>query len=72
MMKARLNARDLAPRACAALRGVEAYLRNCGLEHSLLQLVKLRASQINRCAHCLEMSSCGPAGAARRSGGFIC
>ena len=27
----------------------------CGLEHSLLELVKLRASQINGCAHCIDM-----------------
>jgi len=56
-MQARLNAMDLAPDACGALRGVETYLRDCGLEHSLLGLVKMRASQINRCAYCLDMHS---------------
>jgi len=56
-MQARLNAMDLAPGAYAALRGVETYLRNCGLEHSLLGLVKMRASQINGCAYCLDMHS---------------
>jgi AhpD family alkylhydroperoxidase len=30
-------------------------VRNCGLDHSLLELVKLRASQINGCAHCIDM-----------------
>ena len=30
-------------------------MRNCGLDHSLLELVKLRASQINGCAHCIDM-----------------
>ena len=56
-MQARLNAMDLAPGAYAALRGVETYLRNCGLEPSLLGLVKMRASQINGCAYCLDMHS---------------
>ena len=31
------------------------FVRNCGLDHSLLELVKLRASQINGCAHCIDM-----------------
>lgn len=56
-MQARLNAMDLAPGAYAALRGVETYLRNCGLEPALLGLVTMRASQINGCAYCLEMHS---------------
>ena len=30
-------------------------MRNCGLDHTLLELVKLRASQINGCAHCIDM-----------------
>lgn len=34
---------------------LEAYLQNCGLEHSLLHLVKTRASQINGCAYCIDM-----------------
>jgi AhpD family alkylhydroperoxidase len=40
-----------------ALLGVEAYLASCGLERSLLHLVKMRASQINGCAYCLDMHS---------------
>ena len=35
--------------------GLEKYLHTCGLEESLLHLVKLRASQINGCAYCLDM-----------------
>ena len=31
------------------------YLRQCGLEESLLDLVKLRASQVNGCAYCIDM-----------------
>lgn len=40
-----------------ALRELETYLHGCGLEHSLLELVKMRASQINGCAYCLDMHS---------------
>ena len=32
-------------------------MHGCGLEASLLELVKMRASQINGCAHCLDMHS---------------
>jgi AhpD family alkylhydroperoxidase len=31
------------------------FVRRCGLEHTLLELIKLRASQINGCAHCIDM-----------------
>jgi AhpD family alkylhydroperoxidase len=37
--------------------GVERYLQGCGLEPSLVELVKLRASQVNGCAFCLDMHS---------------
>ena len=37
------------------MAGLEAYVRGCGLEPSLLELVKTRASQINGCAFCLDM-----------------
>jgi AhpD family alkylhydroperoxidase len=35
--------------------GLERYLHECGLEASLIHLIKLRASQINGCAYCLDM-----------------
>ena len=35
--------------------GLGQYLQGCGLEESLLDLVNLRASQINGCAYCLDM-----------------
>ncbi len=35
--------------------GLEKYVRQSGLEHSLLELVKTRASQINGCAYCIDM-----------------
>jgi AhpD family alkylhydroperoxidase len=43
--------------AAKAMYGLENFVRNCGLEHSLLELVKMRASQINGCAYCLDMHS---------------
>jgi AhpD family alkylhydroperoxidase len=41
--------------AVKSMYGVEAYLNQCGLEKSLRHLVKLRASQINGCAFCIDM-----------------
>lgn len=38
-----------------AMLGLEEYLHSCGLEEPLLHLIKLRASQINGCAYCLDM-----------------
>lgn len=54
-MKQRINPYALAPDGIKALIGVEAYIRNSGLEPRLLALVKTRASQINGCAYCLHM-----------------
>lgn len=54
-MQARLNFIQVAPDLYKAMRGLEEYLHSCGLEESLLHLVKLRASQINGCAYCLDM-----------------
>jgi AhpD family alkylhydroperoxidase len=41
--------------AFRAQMGLEAYVRSTGLEHSLLYLVKLRASYMNGCAYCVDM-----------------
>jgi AhpD family alkylhydroperoxidase len=56
-MQQRLNAHAIAPDAYKAVSGMESYIRNCGLEKSLIHLVKMRASQINGCAFCLDMHS---------------
>jgi AhpD family alkylhydroperoxidase len=56
-MEQRLDAYAVAPDAINAVRGIEAYIRGCGLEPSLIELVKMRASQINGCAFCLDMHS---------------
>ncbi len=56
-MEQRFNYFKVAPDAYKAMSGLEAYLHSCGLEEGLLHLVKLRASQINGCAFCLDMHS---------------
>ena len=53
----RLNAYSAAPAAMHSVRQVEAYIQQCGLEKSLIELVKMRASQINGCAYCLDRHS---------------
>src|SRR3954447_22902375 len=54
-MEARLDYAKLASDAMRALYSLGAYLAKCGLEHPLLGLVKIRASQINGCAFCIDM-----------------
>lgn len=56
-MQPRIDYRNVAAEAIAAMHGVEDYVRQCGLERPLLELVKLRASQINGCAYCVDMHS---------------
>jgi len=54
-MTQRLNAFQTAPDAYKAMIGLQDYVNQTQLEHSLQELVKIRASQINRCAYCLHM-----------------
>jgi AhpD family alkylhydroperoxidase len=56
-MKARLNAFAAAPQLMKTLIDFSQVVNDCGLEHSLMELVKMRASQINGCAYCLHMHS---------------
>jgi AhpD family alkylhydroperoxidase len=57
-MEARLNAQQAAPAAYAAMVGLEAFVRKASkLEPSLVELVRMRASQINGCAYCIDMHS---------------
>src|SRR6185503_3424305 len=56
-MQARLDFRKASPAADKAMGALHAFVRNCGLDHTLLELVKLRASQLNGCAHCIDMHS---------------
>ena len=56
-MQARLDAHKAAPAAYQALSALESYVRKSGIDPSLYELIKLRASQINGCAYCLHMHS---------------
>lgn len=54
-MKPRLNYAEVAPDALKAMYALEKYVNGSGLERSLYELVKTRASQINGCAFCIDM-----------------
>jgi AhpD family alkylhydroperoxidase len=54
-MEARIKTAKASPGAVRALLELEKYVDGCGLEESLLDLIKLRASQINGCAYCIDM-----------------
>jgi AhpD family alkylhydroperoxidase len=57
-MQPRLDGREAAPAAYDAMLALEGYVRKSSrLEPSLLELVRMRASQINGCAYCLDMHS---------------
>ena len=51
----RFSYTKVAPGAYRAMAGLEHYLHESGLEESLLHLIKLRASQVNGCAYCIDM-----------------
>lgn len=54
-MKQRLNVPTLAPDLYKAVLALDAAVRKSGIDHTLLHLIKLRASQINGCAYCVDM-----------------
>jgi len=54
-MQQRLDAMKVSPAAFKAVAGLQAYVDQSGLDRTLLELVKIRASQINGCAYCLVM-----------------
>lgn len=54
-MSQRLAAAQAAPRAYHAMLALEKFVQESGLEESLIELVKLRASYINGCAYCVDM-----------------
>jgi AhpD family alkylhydroperoxidase len=51
----RLDIHRVDPRAQQAVLAMETYVRNSGLDPKLYELVKIRASQLNSCAFCLDM-----------------
>lgn len=54
-MEARMDFKKASPDGAKATSVLHAFVHKCGLERSLLELVKLRASQINGCAHCIDL-----------------
>ena len=56
-MKQRLDYHQASPDAMNALMALELTVLRLGLDPRLMQLVKLRASQINGCAYCLDIES---------------
>jgi AhpD family alkylhydroperoxidase len=54
-MKPRMNFFQAAPDTLKALMALESQIQSSGLEQSLIELVKTRASQINGCAYCIDM-----------------
>lgn len=54
-MKARMDFKRASPRGAKAVADLHGFLHSCGLEQTLMELIKLRASQINGCAHCIDM-----------------
>ncbi len=54
-MQHRLSYSKTAPEATEILRTLETYVHDSGLEGDMLELVRLRASQINGCAYCIDM-----------------
>ena len=56
-MKPRLNPYQAAPDPMKAVAALETYIQGSSLEPGLVELIKMRASQINGCAYCLHMHS---------------
>lgn len=54
-MSNRINLSTVSPEAMEAMIGLEKYIAKSGLDKKLYELIKLRASQINGCAHCINM-----------------
>ncbi len=56
-MEPRIDYSKYAPEAQKALYALEKYIATCGLDHKLIHLIKMRASQVNGCAFCIDMHS---------------
>ena len=56
-MQTRIHYGKVAPGVGRAMAALSAYVHDSGLERRLLELVKMRASQLNGCAYCLDMHS---------------
>ncbi len=56
-MNSRIDLMRVNPGVVQAMLGLERQVRKSGLDHTLIDLVRMRASQINGCAYCLDMHS---------------
>jgi AhpD family alkylhydroperoxidase len=56
-MKARIDLMHVNPGVIQAMLGLERQIRQVGFDHKLLDLVRMRASQLNGCSYCLDMHS---------------
>ena len=56
-MEPRLDYRKFRPEPLQAMLALEKYIASCGLDHKLVHMLKLRVSQINGCAYCIDMHS---------------
>ncbi len=54
-MDTRINIQEIQPQAYKAMFGLEGYLKTTQLDSTHQELIKIRASQINGCAFCLDM-----------------
>jgi|SRR5690606_8489706 len=54
-MEKRISIHTLEPKAYKAMSGLEAYLSQTDLSKTLKELIKIRSSQINNCAFCINM-----------------
>ena len=71
-MASRLNIVKAASGAYRAMSQLDHYIKNCGLELSLIELIEIRASQINGCAYCIDMHTKNARAAGRASSASIC
>ncbi len=56
-MDLRFDYRKFSPEPVNAMIALEKYIASCGLDHRFVHLLKLRASQVNGCAFCIDMHS---------------
>lgn len=54
-MKNRVNINQVEPQAYKAMLALEGYLAKANISKTLKELIKIRASQINNCAYCIDM-----------------
>jgi AhpD family alkylhydroperoxidase len=55
IMQKRVTINEVEPNAYKAMLGLETYIHRTGIDHKLLHLIKIRASQVNGCAFCINM-----------------